>query len=60
MDIVELSKEITKGYEEWKIGSKKNWSEQPTRGIGTKSYVCKRIDLLREKLLEIKKEIKED
>ena len=57
MDINELAKEIDIGYETYLKERKKNWSEQAARGIGTKSYVVKRIDLLREKLLEMKKEV---
>ena len=57
MELDNLMKEIIKGYEAYKKEQKKNWSEQASRGIGTKSYVVKRIDLLREKLLEIKKEV---
>ena len=33
----------------------RNWS----RGIGSKSYIIKRIDLLREKLLELKKDLQQ-
>jgi len=39
---------------------KENHSEvyhEVSRGIGTKAYVIKRIDLLREQLLELKKDI---
>lgn len=50
-------KEIIKGYEAYKKEQKKDWIERASRGIGTKSFVIKRIDLLREKLLQIKKEI---
>ena len=53
-------KEIIKGFEAYKKEQKKDWIDRTGRGIGTKSYVIKRIDLLREKLLEIKKEINND
>ena len=53
-------KEIIKGYEVYKKERKKDWIDRASRGIGTKSYVIKRIDLLREKLLQMKKEIKDE
>ena len=53
-------KEIIKGYEQFKKEQKKNYFDRASRGIGTKSYVIKRIDLLREKLLQMKKEIEHE
>ena len=53
----ELLKEIIEGK---KVYDKENNHGYTlgNRGIGSKSYMIKRIDLLREKLLEIKKELK--
>ena len=54
----QLLKEILKGKKELDKTKDGEWymcSNQ--RGIGSKSYVMKRIDLLREQLLELKKEI---
>ena len=53
-------KEIIKGYKIYKKEQKKNWLDRASRGIGTKSYVIKRIDILRDKLLQIKKEIRDE
>lgn len=43
-------------YLEFK-SERKYWT---TKGKGSKSYVIRRIDLLRDNLLELKKQIKED
>ena len=52
----ELLQEILDGTEQYKASNcNRSWS----RGIGSKSYIIKRIDLLREKLLELKRELKE-
>ena len=53
----ELLKEIINGYETYKKEKKKDYLERAARGIGTKFYITKRIDLLRKQLLNIKKEI---
>lgn len=51
----ELLKEIIEGKEAIdKLRSQQQWWSD-TRGKGTKAYVTKRIDLLREMLLEMKK-----
>lgn len=55
-----LLKEIIEGkkaYEDHKKEKKKGWLPDK-RGKGTKQYVIKRIDLLREQLLELKKELR--
>ena len=54
----ELLKEILEGKREYDKNQKRPYAEQVSRGKGTKLYLIKRIDLLREKLLEMKKEIK--
>lgn len=52
----ELLQEILDGTEQYKASNcNSSWS----RGIGSKSYIVKRIDLLREKLLELKRDLKE-
>jgi hypothetical protein len=49
----QLLKEILKGVKEY------NPHCYPAiKGIGSKAYIYKRIDLLREELLELKKSIK--
>lgn len=54
----ELLKEIIKGKKELDKRKKGDYyMYADNKGIGTKSYVTKRIDLLREQLLEMKKEI---
>lgn len=53
-----LLKEIIRGIKEYELNQKRPYNEQASRGIGTKLYITKRIDLLREQLLEIKKELK--
>lgn len=52
----ELLQEILDGTEQYKAS---NCNIDLNRGIGSKSYIIKRIDLLREKLLELKKDLKE-
>ena len=52
----ELLQEILDGTEQYKLSNcNRSWS----RGIGSKSYIIKRIDLLREKLLELKKDLQQ-
>lgn len=53
-----ILKEIIQGKKEYELNQKRPYAEQTSRGIGTKLYITKRIDLLREQLLEIKKELK--
>ena len=53
-----LLKEIIEGKKAYDIEQKKRYSEQAYRGKGTKQYIIKRIDLLREQLLELKKELR--
>lgn len=50
----ELIKEILQGAKEYE---KNKHNIVTPQGIGSKSYVTKRIDLLREKLLELKKSL---
>ena len=53
----ELLKEIIEGKKEYNKNKNRPYDQQISRGKGTKLYLTKRIDLLREKLLEIKKEL---
>lgn len=53
-----LLKEIIEGMKAYDSEQKKRYSERVSRGKGTKQYVIKRIDLLREQLLELKKELR--
>ena len=53
----ELLKEIIEGKKAYRLNQAKPYTEQIARGKGTKLYLTKRIDLLREKLLEMKKEL---
>lgn len=52
-----LLEEIIEGKKSYDIEKRKNYSSRASRGIGTKQYIIKRIDLLREQLLELKKEV---
>lgn len=54
----ELLKEIIEGKREYEKNQKRPYADQVARGKGTKLYLTKRIDLLREKLLDIKKELR--
>ena len=63
----ELLNDIEKGIEfrknrkptaSYEYQGKINYYIQDTQGLGSKAYIIKRIDLLREKLLEVKKELK--
>lgn len=56
----QLLKEILQGEKAYRLNQDKPYSEQVSRGKGTKLYVTRRIDLLREKLLELKKELQKD
>lgn len=51
----QLLEEIIRGAEILDKKEGHNW--QLERGIGSKAYVVKRIDLLREQLLELKKSL---
>jgi len=51
----ELLNEIEKGFE--KITNESYSSIGFVKGFGSKAYVNKRIDLLREQLLDMKKEL---
>lgn len=53
-----LLKEIIEGKKAYRFNQARPYADQVTRGKGTKLYLTKRIDLLREKLLEIKKELR--
>lgn len=53
-----LLKEIIEGKKAYDVEKNKKYCDRAARGIGTKQYVTKRIDLLREQLLEIKKELR--
>lgn len=50
----ELLKEIQQGVKEYKNN---DYNYDLIKGKGSKSYITKRIDLLREKLLELKKSL---
>lgn len=50
----ELLKEIQQGVKEYKNNT---YNHDLNKGKGSKSYITKRIDLLREKLLELKKSL---
>lgn len=51
----QLLREIIEGQKAYKINKAKPYTFQVSRGKGTKLYLTKRIDLLREQLLNIKK-----
>lgn len=51
----QLLKEIIEGQEAYRLNKARPYTEQVSRGKGTKLYLTKRIDLLREQLLNIKK-----
>lgn len=55
----QLLREIIEGEKAFYENQKKPFDKQANRGIGTKMYVTKRIDLLREQLLDIKKNMSE-
>lgn len=50
-----LLREIIEGQEAYRLNKVRPYIDQVSRGKGTKSYLTKRIDLLREQLLNIKK-----
>jgi len=55
----ELLDDIEKGIEERnKLQKETKHNYTDVQGKGSKAYIIKRIDLLREKLLEVKKELK--
>ena len=55
----ELLNDIEKGIEERnKLQKENKYYITDVQGKGSKAYIIKRIDLLREKLLEVKKELK--
>ena len=56
-DLMQEIIEGKKAYEDHKKEKKKGWIPDK-RGKGSKQYVIKRIDLLREQLLEMKKELR--
>lgn len=51
----QLLREIIEGQKAYKINKARTYTDQVSRGKGTKLYLTKRIDLLREQLLDIKK-----
>lgn len=64
----ELLKEINESLNVMQKGKKtKYWTREgykedyfkPDKGIGTKAYTIRRIDILRDKLLELKQNIKD-
>ncbi len=55
MKIVELAKEVEKAYEEYR---KHKNSYDCYKGLGSKAYAIRRIELLQDELLEMKKDIK--
>ena len=54
----QLLKEIIEGKKAYRLNQARPYADQVARGKGTKLYLTKRIDLLREQLLNIKKELK--
>jgi hypothetical protein len=58
----DLLNDIEKGIEErnklQKLQKESKYYIADVQGKGSKAYITKRIDLLREKLLEVKKELK--
>ncbi len=64
----ELLKEINKSLEAMKRGTKQRWWTKdgwkedyfrPERGLGTKAYTIRRIEILQDRLKELKKDIKD-
>lgn len=55
MNIVELANEVEKSYKECK---KHKNSYDCYKGIGSKAYVKRRIELLQDELLKMKEDIK--
>ena len=64
----EIIKEINESLKVMQKGKKlKYWTSEgykedyfrPDRGIGTKAYTIRRIDILQDKLRELKKDIKD-
>lgn len=53
----QLLKEILEGKKAYRLNQARPYLDQVSRGKGTKMYLTKRIDLLREQLLELKKEL---
>ena len=51
----QLLREIIEGQKAYRLNKTRPYTDQVSRGKGTKSYLTKRIDLLREQLLNIKK-----
>lgn len=56
-ELIGIMQQIDAGYKEYKENEKRDYSKQVSRGIGTKRYLTKRIDLVREELLELKKSL---
>lgn len=54
----ELLKEIIDGKKAYRVNQARPYQDKVNRGKGTKLYLTKRIDLLREMLLDIKKELR--
>ena len=54
MNIVELAKEVEKAYKE----AKKHDSWECLKGVGSKAYCKRRIELLQDELLQMKEDIK--
>ena len=55
MNIVELAKEVEKAYEEYR---KHKNSYDCYKGLGSKAYAKRRIELLQDELLKMKEDIK--
>lgn len=53
----QLLKEILEGKKAYRLNQARPYSDQVSRGKGTKMYLTRRIDLLREQLLELKKSL---
>lgn len=55
MNIVELAKEVEKAYKEAK---KHDNSIDYLKGLGSKAYAKRRIELLQDELMQMKNELK--
>lgn len=55
MNIVELAKEIEKAYKECLKNKNSYYCD---KGLGSKAYAKRRIELLQDELLQMKKELK--
>ena len=58
-ELLKILKQIDDGYKERKK-MQKAYTYIDARGKGSKSYLIRRIDLLRDELLRLKKSLKEE